>query len=267
MSLKFSKGHGTGNDFVLIYDPNDEIQLSEKQIKAICDRSFGIGADGLIKIVKKNDVWFMDYRNSDGSIAEICGNGTRVMARFLTENKIIAQDSFVILTRAGEVQVSINQDKTISVVLGPVLDQKTEVRVRVSEHELSGRLLTAPNPHVISMVSELDLAGPLLAPPTYEPKAVLPNGANFEFVQIVGPREVSMRVFERGVGETLSCGSGACAVGIYMQQFWQTDDPITVYVPGGKLIIEKLPNDMVKLTGPAEIVASGEIYLEKLYSA
>lgn len=266
MNLKFSKGHGTGNDFVLIYDPSDEVHLSEKQIAAICDRSFGIGADGLIKIVKKDNFWFMDYRNADGSIAEICGNGTRVMARFLTENKIVTQESFVISTRAGEVLVFINQDRTISVVLGPVLDQKTEVRVKVTKDELLGSLFTAPNPHVIAMVPELDLVGALFESPEYEPKSALPNGANFEFVQIIGSREVSMRVFERGVGETLSCGSGACAVGIYMQQLWQIDDPITVNVPGGQLIIEKLPDDMVKLTGPAEIVATGEIYLEKLKS-
>ncbi len=264
MKLKFSKGHGTGNDFVLIFDPNNEIQLEPKQVAAICDRSFGIGADGLIRIVKNENLWFMDYRNSDGTLAEICGNGTRVMARFLQENNLVSTSDFEILTRAGLVSVSLNKDNSISVVLGPILDQSTEISVTVNDNVLAGNLITAPNPHVVSVVTNLAMAGNLLSAPLFSPVTALPAGANFEFVEIVGPREVSMRVYERGVGETLSCGSGACAVALHMQQKWQTHDPIKVNVPGGVLIVEALPDQMAKLTGPAEIVASGEIFLEKL---
>lgn len=264
MKLKFSKGHGTGNEFVLIFDPDNEIQLEPKQIASICDRSFGIGADGLIRIVKKENLWFMDYRNSDGTLAEICGNGTRVMARYLQESELVSTNEFEILTRAGLVSVSLNKDNSISVVLGPILDQATEISVAVNDNVLAGSLLTAPNPHVVSIVTNLSEVGNLLSAPSFSPVTALPAGANFEFVEIVGPREVSMRVYERGVGETLSCGSGACAVAFHMQQKWQTHDPIQVNVPGGVLIVEALPDQMAKLTGPAEIVASGEIVLEKL---
>ena len=264
MTIKFSKGHGTGNDFVLIYDPRDEIVLTESQVAAICDRSFGIGADGLIKIVKKNDKWFMDYRNSDGSLAEICGNGTRVMSRYLLENKLVESNDFTILTRAGEVKVLVNADSSISVDLGPIVDQGIDITVLTNGAEFAGRLFTAPNPHVVVIVEQLDEAGTLLNAPLVVQEDKLSNGANFEFVQLVGPNEVAMRVYERGVGETLSCGSGACSVAVYMQQFWQTDESITVNVPGGKLVIEKLANQMVRLTGPAVIVASGEFYLDNI---
>lgn len=264
MTLKFSKGHGTGNDFVLIFDPKDELDLTPNQVAAICDRSFGIGADGLIKVVDHQGIWFMDYRNADGSLAEICGNGTRVMARYLLENDLISEPTFNIETRAGIVELSVGPTGDISVVLGPIVDQSKEIEVTANGNKFVGQYFSAPNPHVISLVEDLVEPGNLLTAPGYEPTQDLPNGANFEFVRLTGAREVAMRVFERGVGETLSCGSGACAVAVFMQKYWNTTDPITVEVPGGKLLIESLPNQMVKLTGPAVIVASGEIQMENL---
>jgi diaminopimelate epimerase len=264
VKLSFVKGHGTGNDFVLIPDHGDQLDLTAPQVAAICNRSFGIGADGLIRVVQRAGLWFMDYRNADGSLAEICGNGTRVMARYLIANELVTESNFIIGTRGGDVQVKINSDDSISVVLGPVKNQFERISVSVNSVELVASLWTAPNPHVISIVDNLEDIGNLVQSPKHQPIEALPNGANFEFVQILNGREVAMRVYERGVGETLSCGSGACAAAKFMQQHWQTLDPITVMVPGGKLVIESLENNMVKLTGPAVLVAVGEIDLEAL---
>jgi diaminopimelate epimerase len=264
VKLSFVKGHGTGNDFVLVPDLDDSLELTASQVAAICNRSFGIGADGLIRVVQRAGVWFMDYRNADGSLAEICGNGTRVMARYLVANDLVSGPKFIIGTRGGDVQMEINADDSISVVLGPVENQLKQISVSVDSIELKANLWTAPNPHVISIVSNLDDIGNLMQLPQHQPLDALPNGANFEFLQILDEREVAMRVYERGVGETLSCGSGACAAAKFMQEYWQTSDPITVMVPGGKLVIENLANNMVKLTGPAVLVAAGEIDLEAL---
>ena len=263
MKLPFSKGHGTGNDFILVLDPTDAIQLDASQVAALCDRSFGIGADGLIRMVKQDDLWFMDYRNSDGSLAEICGNGTRVMSRYLIEHNLVGDAEFELSTRAGLIPVKVNSDSSISVELGPVVLTNQEVEVTASNNRFTGRLVTAPNPHVVSIVESLAEPGNLLTEPEFNHNQ-LPGGANFEFVQLIGHREIAMRVHERGVGETLSCGSGACAVAVFMQEFWQTDKPIVVNVPGGQLLLESLPNQKVRLTGPAIILASGEVDLDKL---
>ena len=266
MKLKFIKGHGTGNDFVLIPDHDDQLDLTPDQVAAICNRSFGIGADGLIRIVKKAGQWFMDYRNADGSHAEICGNGTRVMARYLLSKKLVTESNFTIGTRAGDVQVSLDENDLISVILGPVIDEKEVLTVQIQGFQFQGELWSAPNPHVISIVEDLSQLGNMLEPPVFAPADKLTNGANFEFVQLVSEHKVSMRVYERGVGETLSCGSGACAVAKYMQAYWNTDAAITVVVPGGELIIESLPQQMVRLTGPAVLVAEGELDFEALSS-
>ena len=155
MKLKFIKGHGTGNDFVLIPDHDDQLDLTPDQVAAICNRSFGIGADGLIRIVKKAGQWFMDYRNADGSHAEICGNGTIVMARYLLSKKLVTESNFTIGTRAGDVQVSLDENDLISVILGPVIDEKEVLTVQIQGFQFQGELWSAPNPHVVSIVEDL----------------------------------------------------------------------------------------------------------------
>jgi diaminopimelate epimerase len=262
MKLKFIKGHGTGNDFVLIPDHDDQLDLTENQVAAICNRSFGIGADGLIRITKKTNHWFMDYRNADGTLAEICGNGTRVMARYLLSKNLVSEASFIIGTRAGDVQVSVAENNLISVILGPVINKNEILAVQIQGAQFQAELWTAPNPHVISIVKDLAQLGNRLEQPVLVPADRLVTGANFEFVQLVSDHKVSMRVFERGVGETLSCGSGAAAVAKYMQAFWNTTAAITVVVPGGELVIESLPEQLVRLTGPAVLVGEGELDLE-----
>lgn len=264
IKIPFSKGHGTGNDFVLIFDPHDEIVLSPPQVANICERSFGIGADGLIRIVKTDGIWFMDYRNADGSLAEICGNGTRVMSRYLYDRKLVDGSTFTIATRAGDVKVIRISSDIFSVELGPIIDLDKDVQVQVGSNNYSGSILTAPNPHVVSIVDSLDEIGDLLLAPTHTPVPELPMGANFEFVHVLSKTEASIRIFERGVGETLSCGSGACAVAMYLNKHLGLENPITIFVPGGRLEVEVLPNGHALLTGPAKIVAHGEIDLEAL---
>jgi len=264
MMIPFTKGHGTGNDFVLVFDPDCQFDLDEEVVALVCNRSFGIGADGLIRITKKDGVWFMDYRNADGTIAEICGNGTRVMAKYLVLNHLVDGPTFEIGTRAGLIPVISKHDGSFTVELGPVINLNEKVLVEVGDNQLQGNVLSAPNPHVVTIVSNLENLGNLLDSPKHLPTPILPQGANFEFVQIISASEVSMRVFERGVGETLSCGSGACAVAVFLQQSLNFDSPITINVPGGKLILEPIPENKVKLTGPAKLVAWGEIDIEAL---
>lgn len=264
MMIPFTKGHGTGNDFVLVFDPECKYELDLQTVALICDRSFGIGADGLIRIIKQDGLWFMDYRNADGSIAEICGNGTRVMAKYLVLNHLVDGPAFEIGTRAGVIPVLSNQDESFTVELGPVKNLSKTVLVQVGQNQYQGNVFSAPNPHVVVIVPDLSDLGDLLHSPEFSPNQLLPDGANFEFVQIVSSKEVSMRVFERGVGETLSCGSGACAVAAFLEQDLNFDSPITIYVPGGKLILEPISGNKVKLTGPAKIVAWGEIDIAAL---
>lgn len=272
--MRFSKGHGTGNDFVILPDPDGELELTPELVTALCDRRRGIGGDGVLRVVRtaagglardSDAEWFMDYRNSDGSVAEMCGNGVRVYARYLIREGWAQPGAFALATRAGDRMVSIPHDSAVSgdiaVEMGPpVVDGSATAKITVGERAYAGDVISMGNPHVVVAVDNLDEAGPLREPPGLDDER-LPTGANVEFVVREGPYHLSMRVHERGSGETLSCGTGACAAVVAVSG--EPGDPWLVDVPGGRLTVTWRP-DTVVLAGPAVLVADGELHLDQL---
>ncbi|MFB0615410.1 diaminopimelate epimerase [Streptomyces sp. AGS-58] len=275
--IAFLKGHGTENDFVIVPDPENAIELPPATVAALCDRRAGIGADGVLHVVRSaahpearamaaEAEWFMDYRNGDGSVAEMCGNGVRVFARYLQHAGHVAAGDLAIATRAGVKAVHIAKDGDVTVGMGRARLPGGDVTVTVGERSWPARNVNMGNPHAVAFVSDLAHAGHLLAPPPVGPADAYPDGVNVEFVVDRGPRHVAMRVHERGSGETRSCGTGACAVAVAAARRDGADPAVTgtpatytVDVPGGRLVITERPDGEIEMTGPAVIVAEGEI--------
>ncbi|MCH9815669.1 MAG: diaminopimelate epimerase [Actinomycetia bacterium] len=267
----FSKGHGTGNDFVILPDPQAALDLSAAQVAALCDRHFGIGADGVLRVVPTRAVpevqdqadvadWFMDYRNADGSLAEMCGNGARVFARYLVQNEMAAPGRITFATRAGTLWADVPITGEVSVGMGtPASAGLQAVAVSVPGLEAEGVAVHFPNPHVVIPVADIDQAGELRESPQLAEPELLPEGTNFEFVQVLSPGHVRIRIHERGVGETLACGTGACAVAwLHVQQMELGPQPnVRVDLPGGVVTVSQLQSGEWVLTGPAELVATG----------
>lgn len=260
--VAFTKGHGTGNDFVLLADPDDRLVITPEAVAAVCDRRFGIGGDGLIRIVpsESSGLWFMDYHNADGSIGEMCGNGARVFALYLRRHHLVDGDRFSIGTRGGTREVWIDPSG-ISVDMGRARHEEADVHVTSGEFTWPAQAVFMPNPHAVVFVEDLQQPGSLAVAPDVH-SAVFSDGANVEFVRIDEPgRRVSMRVHERGVGETLSCGTGICAVADRILADAGVAGPaeVVVEVPGGVLTVRRTAEDTLVLTGPAELVADGEL--------
>jgi diaminopimelate epimerase len=281
--MRFAKGHGTENDFIILADPDGQQELSARLVARLCDRRAGIGADGVLRAVRTGAAiragsfpggppsaladghgaaseplpeWFMDYRNADGSLAEMCGNGLRVFARYLASLGLETGPTFTVATRGGFRRVRL-ADGGVAADLGPacVLGPGRAV---VGGEICPGLRISVGNPHLACLVDG-PLAGyDLTRPPALDP-AVFPAGGNVELVRVTGPGAVQMRVYERGSGETRSCGTGAVAAAAAAahaagqdQGSWQ------VSVPGGQLGVE-LAAGQSWLTGPAVIVAVGEL--------
>ena len=260
--VEFTKGHGTGNDFVLISDPDDRLVVRPDAVRAVCDRRFGIGGDGLIRVVRPagSQRWFMDYHNADGSIGEMCGNGARVFAALLRHRGWVTEDSFTIVTRGGDRAVRISEEG-ISIDMGMPEVDESSVKVISNAHHWDAQAVFMPNPHAVVFVDDLEQPGSLLEAPVVE-SDVFPEGVNVEFVIVVDPgRRVQMRVHERGVGETLSCGTGVCAVAdrAFERAGVQGPARIRVDVPGGTVHVDRTAESTLVLTGPAELVAEGRL--------
>lgn len=290
--IAFTKGHGTGNDFVLVLDAEGKLSLTQSQIAALCDRHFGVGADGFIRVVKSKNlaegkailedepaaIWFMDYYNADGSKAEMCGNGIRVFARFLLERnlaEIVDGSTLPVATRDGVKDITKSANG-FAVDLGR---WRLEGESEVSAHGLAvsrpAQGINVGNPHaVVALASETELDSlRLVDPPKVEP--VPKDGVNVEFVVPMEPMvrdgvgHIAMRVHERGVGETLSCGTGIAAAAL-ATRFWAGEDAPNqwqVRVPGGSVGVRMFATEEgehVGISGPAELVFDGEIDLEKL---
>ncbi|GGH89296.1 diaminopimelate epimerase [Arthrobacter liuii] len=295
--LRFSKGHGTGNDFVLVADPEGNHAIGAGQAAALCDRHRGIGADGLIRAVPSRFLpegrellagapdaeWFMDYRNADGSLSEMCGNGVRVFVHFLrAEGLIDLPDggSLTIGTRGG-VKTVVRTGDGYAVDMGPwefIFPGEASAKAMDSLVTADGLEVPRPalsvsmgNPHTVVALAELgELAGTrLFTVPKVNPVPV--NGTNVEFVVPAEPLvhggvgSVTMRVHERGVGETQSCGTGACAAAVAIRHWAGAEAPDAwrVHVPGGVVGVKFFAgpggHEHVELSGPAVIVASGTL--------
>ncbi|WP_327421642.1 diaminopimelate epimerase [Streptomyces sp. NBC_01527] len=275
--IAFLKGHGTENDFVIVPDPDDAIDLPASVVARLCDRRAGIGGDGLLHVVRSaahpearamagEAEWFMDYRNADGSIAEMCGNGVRVFAHYLKRAGLVEEGDLAVATRGGVKKVHIAKGGDITVSMGRALLPGAGVTVTVDGRSWDARNINMGNPHAVAFVDDLAHAGELRSVPPFTPAAVYPDGVNIEFVVDRGPRHVAMRVHERGSGETRSCGTGACAVAVAAARRdgadpTQTGTPVTytVDLPGGTLLITEQPDGEIEMTGPAVIVAEGMI--------
>lgn len=287
-TIHFTKGHGTGNDFVLFADPDGAIDLSSAQVAELCDRHFGIGADGVLRAVRSKNIpegaaslaeddaaeWFMDYRNADGSPAEMCGNGIRVFTKFLVENGLAELgpgQTLPIGTRSGVRDVQSNASG-FQADLGRWSLEGGEPTVRARELPVArpGLGINVGNPHVVVAVAsheELDKAD-LTWIPIIDPEPA--DGANVEFVVAEEPLvrdgvgHIRMRVHERGSGETLSCGTGAVAAALAIRYWAGAGAPNQwrVEVAGGTLGVRMFAaedGEHVSLSGPAELVFSGTI--------
>jgi len=254
-------GHGTENDFILVFDPSDEHSITTAQTAAICDRKTGIGADGLIRIIKRDDRWFMDYRNADGSLAEMCGNGIRVMARYLVERGHASEGIFAINTRDGVKHLRVPMVGDISVNMGQVTDEAETITVATNSKIWNGYNINVGNPHAVVFVDDLSDVGPMNEPPVVRPRESFPEGVNAEFVQITGDHEVNMRVFERGSGETRSCGTGTCAVALAATLHTKEKLPAIWIInpPGGRLEVSIDAHSNATLIGPAVLVKDVDI--------
>jgi diaminopimelate epimerase len=266
----FVKGHGTENDFVLVPDANGRHELTAEQVAKLCDRRAGIGADGVIRVVRTDATddpaavaargearWFMDYRNSDGSLSEMCGNGIRVLGLYLaTHADVDPREPLRIATRAGTRELTFEGDR-ITVDMGTP-ELFAETKVEIADRSWPASRVSTGNPHAVVFVDSLDDAGPLLEEPSYD-REVFPEGANVEFVVRRAEHHVAMRVHERGSGETRSCGTGACAamVAAAVADGAERGTPYTVDVPGGTLEVVWTPDGRVLLSGPAVLVAEG----------
>jgi diaminopimelate epimerase len=289
--LEVTKGHGTGNDFVLFSDPENQRALSTEQYRFLANRHTGVGSDGVIGAVLTSAspevsgllqeepaaTWFMDYRNADGSLAEMCGNGIRVFAEFLVKEGLITLEpgsTLPIATRAGIVDVTRSPSGHYQADMGRWSFSGIDPLVQAGGLEVArpSLAITVPNPHiVVALASQEELVGldlshrPRLDP---EPEA----GANIEFVVpgeplvVDGVGVISMRVFERGVGETQSCGTGAIAAALATRHWAGEGAPHhwRVEVPGGSLAVRMFPTEEgehVSLSGPAELVFTTSVEL------
>lgn len=251
--IAFTKGHGTGNDFVVLLDESDELRLNESQIASLCHRHLGLGADGILRAVRES-LWFMDYRNADGSIAEMCGNGIRVFAEFLYQRDLISNIADLD-TRAGVKHVERVAEKVWSVDMGEVTLTSETTHVSYRNAEYHATPARVGNPHLVIHLESLQQLPTELNWDEVAEVLSEPNGFNLEFYEVISPTEVSMRVLERGVGETLSCGTGVCAVAqVHMRNSGSMS--CVVHVPGGSLSVDQTPHG-VRLTGPVELIADG----------
>jgi diaminopimelate epimerase len=276
VSFPFVKGHGTRNDFIVLPDLDGSIHrdLDPSVVVALCDRRSGIGADGVLRVLATDGGvadgagpglsgqgragWFMDYRNADGSTSEMCGNGARVFARYLQRAGLVdTTRPLAVDTRAGVRTVTFCDDGEISVEMGQAL-VGSGVKVTVDGRVFDAQAVDVGNPHAVVLVDSLGEAGDLLDPPDFDP-VDFPAGVNVEFVVVVGDEDLAMRVFERGVGETESCGTGACAIAAAVAAQHRSVGPTTyrVQVAGGTLSVTSDADGVVHLKGPAVLVAEG----------
>jgi diaminopimelate epimerase len=314
--MRFAKGHGTGNDFVILPDPDGRLDLSPQLVTRICDRRTGLGADGILRVIRSKAAaeitdpedtwaqhaaeqsaeWFMDYRNADGSIAEMCGNGIRVFARYLLDTDLAHGPELPVGTRTGVRVVRETGAGELIAEMGPAV-VTGEGSARIGERSCAGLAISVGNPH-LACLTDLPVAGfDLTRPPVLE-RGQFGDGANVEVLRVIGPRHVEMRVYERGSGATLSCGTGAVATAVAAAvaagewrtgaeqsglEYSRTDRSAaghfgadhsgagnygversgserswTVDVPGGRLTVTPSATASL-LAGPAVIVAAGEL--------
>lgn len=259
--LAFVKGHGTENDFVLLPDPANDLELTAELARRLCDRRAGIGADGVIRVAPGPGGRFvMDYRNADGSVAEMCGNGARVFARFLVDAGWAAAGHLDFDTLGGPRTAELGATGDVRIGMGAVTLGGVSTAT-VAGQEIAGSAVDLGNPHLVCLLDAepAELAGlDLREAPLYDGD-LFPEGVNIEFVRPDGPDAVTMRVYERGSGETRSCGTGTVAVAAVQLAGQDRDSgSVAVTVPGGTVTVD-IRDGAADLIGPAVLVYSGTL--------
>jgi diaminopimelate epimerase len=277
--LRVWKYQGTGNDFVMTYDPDGDHPLAPEEVEALCDRRFGVGADGSIRVTFDGGMPFMDYRNADGSLAEMCGNGLRCVAAFLRDVGAMRDDRVEVRTRAGIRRVELLDDGRCRVDMGEPNFTKAAIPMRGPAWEtflrepvslggdltLTASAMSMGNPHLVLFLDD--------EPARYHVAhigAVLerddrfPEGTNVEFAMVRDDSGIDARVWERGSGETLACGSGACAIGVAAHEAGLTGPTTLVRFPGGPLEVERTEAGAVLLTGDAARVFETTVDVDAL---
>jgi len=280
--VKFAKGHGTQNDFVLLPDPEARVTLTRGAVAALCDRRRGLGADGVLRITSAGAAqkagvleripegvasgdWYMDYRNADGSIAQMCGNGVRVFAHYLRASGLESRDEFVVGSLAGPRPVVLHDwDATgadVSVEMGKT-NQLGVGEAIVGGRPFAGLAIDVGNPHLacVDPVMTLDdlAALDVSAPVSFDP-VQFPEGVNIEVLTVPVDGAVSMRVHERGVGETRSCGTGTVAAAVAALAYGgSATGTLLVRIPGGDVTVT-ITDASSYLRGPSVLVADGEL--------
>ncbi len=282
--MKFTKMHGCGNDYVYVNCMNEVIDSPDKVSRYISDRHFGIGSDGLILICPSDIADFrMDMYNADGSEGMMCGNGIRCVAKYVYDYRLTDKKNISIETKSGikylDLTVEDNNVRLVKVDMGEPVLKPADIPVRCDESresfideviEVAGNdyrvtCVSMGNPHVVTFVEdtkgiEIEKIGP-----KFENHSMFPDRINTEFVQILNRNEINMRVWERGSGETLACGTGTCASVVACVLNDKTDEEVTVHLLGGDLFIKyDRKNNKVFMTGPAEVVFEGEIDISNL---
>ncbi|MFC5148914.1 diaminopimelate epimerase [Streptomyces aureoversilis] len=282
ITLPFAKGHGCENSFLVLPDPDGRLRLTAETTRRLTDSHTGAGADGILRAVRCADdpeaaamagaaEWFMDYRNRDGSLGAMCGNGIRLFARFLVDTGLCAPGTLAIATRAGIRRVRVpsrcqDLQGPVSVAMGtPLFPGPDHITITTAGASRPATHVDMGNPHAVVFVNDPADAGDLRTPPTAEPADTYPHGFTTEFVAVRGPGHLALRVHERGVGETRACGTGACAaVAAHRRRTGQTGAAdYHVDLLGGRLHIAVLPDGDMELTGPAVITAQGALHLPR----
>ena len=279
-------GHGTENDFVVLPDPDGSVwpgdRLDAALVRRLCDRRAGLGGDGVLRVARSVHVpdatevlgedlarcrWFMDHRNADGSTAEMCGNGIRLFLHVLVSEGMLdratCEAGVRVGTRGGPRRVGATSDGAYWVDMGPAREFGAG-EAGLAGRTFAGLAVSMGNPH-LACLTDADLdALDLTGTPSFD-AGLFPDGVNVELVNVVEPgAHVRLRVVERGVGETRSCGTGACAAGYAaLAAEGRTEGTVVVDVPGGRLSVQVTPGTTV-LTGPAVLVAAGELCSEWL---
>jgi diaminopimelate epimerase len=276
MQLRFTKMHGLGNDFVVIDLVTQRFVLKDQHIKKLTDRRFGIGCDQLllVEIPQSPDVDFR-YRifNNDGSEVEQCGNGARCFAKFVRDKRLTGKNRIKVETKSGIIELQITRNKQIRVDMGePILEpaqipfqadqQSAEYAIDVDDQHWMMGTVSMGNPHGVLIVDDVDTAPVETLGPKLESHPRFPQRANIGFMQIQDRQNIKLRVYERGAGETLACGTGACAAVVSGILRGMLDEKVTVQLPGGKLSIQwRGEGHAVMMTGPASTVFEGQIQL------
>lgn len=272
MQVQFSKMHGLGNDFVVIDNVTQSVNLCNEKIQQLADRNFGIGFDQLLVVEPPYDPdQDFHYRiyNADGSEVSQCGNGARCFARFVKMKGLINRNRINVSTKSGNIVLYLEKDGQVTVNMGrPRLEpsqiplkatkQETTYVLRAADKTVLAGAVSMGNPHVVLTVDDVNSAPVDSLGPELETHDRFPEGVNVGFMQVVDHQHIKLRVFERGVGETLACGTGACAAAVVGHLQGKLDRQVTVDLPGGSLQIRWLEKEnVVKMTGPAEHVYDG----------